>query len=87
MLLLNLFFVIILYMKLVSCYSCDHCKGIRVLQCIVADKATGRVIELNDQAVYDCDIFDIVTEDNECYDVKAQRDKSVNLNINTWKEN
>lgn len=86
MLLLNLFFVIILYMKLVSCYSCDHCKGIRVLQCIIADKATGRVIELNDQAVYDCDIFDIVTEDNDCYQVGQQKNIDVKLNFE-WKEN
>lgn len=73
-------------MELVSCYNCEHCKGIKVMQCIVAEKTTGRVIEINDIAVYDCDIFDIVTEDSDCYQVGQQKDIDVKLNFE-WAEN
>ena len=69
-------------MKLVDCYQCEHCRGIKVLQCLVVDKATGEIIEINDVATYDCDIFDIITEDNECYQVKVKElDNTIKINL------
>lgn len=60
--------------KMVACHSCSHCLGLTVINVITAYKADGKIIDVDEIAAYKCDIFDLVSEDDECFEFQPNKE-------------
>lgn len=68
----------------VECYHCPHNKGLDVLQLYTVKKSDSGIIGLKEVAVYNCEFFGLVHEEDECINISPH--KEITNNDIQWVE-
>ena len=53
-----------------ECGNCEHCEGATVLQFLVIDKFTHEVLTIEEEPRYQCELFGLIKEADECFNFK-----------------